>query len=171
MIPKYYVKEFNNGNDIYVFLESTKLHDYKLTKDGWQTNWISDFIQDPYLDKYALKTISTNELIGLAAYRFMEKERTIVIEYMEASPASNPTINHDKRKYSGIGKVLIAFAVQLAIDHGFDGLIILKAKTTELRKHYIKNYNAFSFRRDDMFTLMIAPDDSYKLFRDYLVEE
>ena len=38
---------------------------------------------------------------------------------MEAGPESNPVIVGRDRKYTGIGRVLIAFGIKLSVDHGF----------------------------------------------------
>ena len=53
----------------------------------------------------------------------------------------------------GIGAALLAFGIQLPIDYGYGGAIYLKAKTTQLREHYMRNYGAIPFSRFDPFLL------------------
>ena len=47
-----------------------------------------------------------------------------------------------ERKYRGIGKLLIAYGIKLSIDNGFNGDVVLEAKTTELARHYANDYGA-----------------------------
>ncbi len=92
------------------------------------------------LEKYAVKL--ENELIGLGAYEINESSLVIHIVYMEAQPESNPVIVGKDRKYRGIGKLLIAYGIKLSIDNGFNGDVVLEAKTTELARHYVEDYGA-----------------------------
>lgn len=50
------------------------------------------------------------------------------IVYMEAYPASNPTIVDKDRKYSGIGRLLIAYGIKISIDNGLRVMLSLKQK-------------------------------------------
>lgn len=53
-------------------IREATLNDYNTTvQDGWQTSWLSDFIQQEELEKYALEIKATKELVGLGAYRNM----------------------------------------------------------------------------------------------------
>ena len=74
------------------------------------------------------------------------------------------------RKYAGIGAALLAFGIQLPIDYGYGGAIYLKAKTTQLREHYMRNYGAIPFSRFDPFLLLIDGDAARELFGQYLKE-
>ena len=66
---------------------------------------------------------------------------------MEAQPESNPTLDGGNPKYTGIGRLMIAFGIKLSIDNGFAGDVILEAKTTALAKHYEKISAQFCCRR------------------------
>ena len=65
---------------------------------------------------------------------------------------------------------LLAFGIQLPIDYGYGGAIYLKAKTTQLREHYMRNYGAIPFSRFDPFLLLIDGDAARELFGRYLKE-
>ena len=70
-----------------------------------------------------------------------------------------------------IGAALLAFGIQLSIDYGYGGAIYLKAKTTEIREHYIRDFGAIPFSRYDPFLLLIDGDAARELFSQYLEEE
>ena len=70
-----------------------------------------------------------------------------------------------------IGAALLAFGIQLSIDYGYGGAIYLKAKTTEIREHYIRDFGAIPFSRHDPFLLLIDGDAARELFVQYLEEE
>lgn len=97
----------------------------------WQTNWLSDYIQHRKFEKYALKT-DVGELVALAAYEVLENDVMVHITYIESQPKSNPTIVGHSKKYSGIGRVLIAYGIKLSIDHDCGGTVTFEAKVPEL---------------------------------------
>ena len=70
----------------------------------------------------------------------------------------------------GIGAALLAFGIQLPIDYGYGGAIYLKAKTTQLREHYMRNYGAIPFSRFEPFLLLLDGDAARELFGQYLKE-
>ena len=125
-----------------VVVEPMKASDAEQTNRPpyWQTSWTSEYLADDRYERYAVK--SGNELIGLGAYEVKESSLVVHIVYMEAQPESNPTIVGDNRKYRGIGRLLIAFGIKLSIDYGFNGDVVLEAKTEELARHYSKDYGA-----------------------------
>lgn len=55
----------------------------------------------------------------------------VYIQYIESHPASNPTLT-PKKKYLNIGRMMVAFGIQLSIDSGKNGVVTFEAKTTEL---------------------------------------
>ncbi len=107
----------------------------------WQTSWLSDYIQDNKFEKYALKT-DAGELVALAAYEILENDVMVHITYIESQPESNPTIAGHSRKYSGIGRVLIAYGIKLSIDHDCGGTVTFEAKVPELGEHYVRDFGA-----------------------------
>ena len=139
-------------------------------RESWQTSWLSDFIRQDALEKYALTIAATDELVGLGAYRNMPESMLVFVEYIESSPVCNPTLT-GKRKYTGIGASLLAFAIQLSVDYGYGGTICLKAKTTAIREHYIKAFGAIPFSRYDPYLLLIDGNAAKELFSHFLKEE
>ena len=131
---------------------------------------MSEYLQDEALEKYALEIVITGELIGLGAYRNMPEGVLVYVEYIESAPESNPTLSQT-RKYLGIGAALLAYGIQLSVDYGYGGAIYLKAKTSEIREHYIKDFGAIPFSRRDPFLLLIDGEAAQNLFSQYLREE
>ena len=133
----------------------------------WQTSWTSEFLKAPRLDRYAMKV--QGELIALGAYEIQEDSLTVYIVYMESHPESNPTMAKN-RKYTGIGRLLIAYGIKLSVDNGFGGDVILRAKTTELEKHYIKDFGAVRLPSFDAAAprYIIADEAAKRIFFSYL---
>ena len=131
----------SNGNRVPVTIAPMSKDDAKQTDafPKWQTSWMSDFITDSDFDCYAVK--NDDELIALGAYEIQKGILVVYIVYMESHPESNPTLTHN-RKYTGIGKLLIALGIKLSVDNGFGGDVVLRAKTSSLEKHYINDYGA-----------------------------
>ena len=71
----------------------------------------------------------------------MEKAIAVYIAYAESAPSSNPTMTESK-KYSGIGKAVIAFGIAMSVNFGFGGTVFFEAKTTELARHYQRDFGA-----------------------------
>ena len=137
MTPHYFVTDVSSGAQLPAEIIPASKDDFAQTKQDWQTDWNSDFIQRPELEKYALKISETHELVGLGAYQNLPESVLVYVEYIESAPKSNPTVS-PKKKYSGIGAALLAYGIQLSIDYGYGGAIYLKAKTSEIREHYIR---------------------------------
>jgi hypothetical protein len=94
----------------------------------------------------------------------------VYIEYIESHPESNPTLTIQK-KYLGIGRMMIAFGIQLSIDSGKNGVVTFEAKTDELAKHYIRDFGArpvASLYPDGPKTFMIADQAAKDIFSSYL---
>lgn len=106
----------------------------------WQTSWTSEYIKSLKGHKIALKSLD-DELLALAVYKDMGKAMHIYIAYMEAQPESNPNCVTTK-KYHNIGRVLIAYGIKLSVDALYGGDVTLEAKTPELAKHYMQDFEA-----------------------------
>ena len=170
MQPCYCIIDGQSNEQIPASIREATATDFERTaRKHWQTDWRTDFIQDTTLEKYALELDATKELVGLAAYRDMPEGVLVYVEYMERAPSGNPTLSKT-RKYAGIGAALLAFGIQLPIDYGYGGAIYLKAKTSQLREHYMRNYGAIPFSRFDPFLLLIDGDAARELFGQYLKE-
>ena len=132
MTLQYFVTASDTGNRIPIEVDKSTPADLAATKESWQTDWTSEFIGDPALEKYTAKT-ENGEIVALGAYRETESSMFVYIEYIESHPESNPTLTIQK-KYLGIGRMMIAFGIQLSIDSGKNGVVTFEAKTDELAK-------------------------------------
>ena len=153
MTLQYFVTASDTGNRIPIEVDKSTPADLAATKESWQTDWTSEFIGDPALEKYTAKT-ENGEIVALGAYRETEFSMFVYIEYIESHPESNPTLTIQK-KYLGIGRMMIAFGIQLSIDSGKNGVVTFEAKTDELAKHYIRDFGTIQvFAKQSGGTLM-----------------
>ena len=171
MQPAYYVIDTATHTQVPATVRPATQNDFLKTEaEQWQTSWLSKFIQEDTLEKYALEISGTQELIGLGAYRDVPDGILVAVEYIESAPNSNPTLT-SSRKFRGIGAALLAFGIQLSIDYGYGGTIYLKAKTTRLREHYIQDFGAIPFSHVGPFMLLIDGAAAKSLFSRFLEEE
>lgn len=135
----------------------------------WQTSWTSEYLADKRLEKYAAKV--GNELIALGAYEILEHALVVHIVYMEAQPESNPILDEGTPKYTGIGRLMIAYGIKLSIDNGLTGDVVLEAKTTSLAQHYERDFGAVLLPafRSSAPRYLIADDAAKRIFFTYLV--
>ena len=95
----------------------------------------------------------------------------LVLDYSQ--PESNANLLHmtaHAKKYTGIAKALFAYAVQQSMQHGYDGVVLYKAKTATLLKYYIHAFGARPVSRYDPFRLVLWEDAAQKLISEYEVE-
>lgn len=172
MLLQYFVTENKTGACIPVEITPATQSDLLVTKSGWQSDWTSDFIRDSQLEKRVAKAAS-GEIIALGAYREDQNGISIFIVNMEAHPQSNPTLT-DQRKYTGIGRMMIAYGIQLSIDSGHGGVVTFAAKTDELYEHYIQDFHAvpiFQPLPGGPKLLMLADEGAQEIFSTYLSRE
>lgn len=172
MYPKYYVWQDNRRINIDIdFASRCDLKNANI-ENGWQTDWTSEFIMNPFLQKYAAKSID-GELLGLAAYEKANHGLAVYIAYVENHPESNPTLT-TVRKYTGIGKALIAYGVQLSIDMGYGGTVSFEAKTDKLLQYYTNEIGAIVLPSNNLLhgnepiSMMLADEAARTLFSSYL---
>ncbi len=106
----------------------------------------------------------------MGAYREDDHGISVFIANIEAHPESNPTIS-TVRKYAGIGRMMIAYGIQLSIDSGHGGIVTFEAKTDELYDHYIKDFHAvpiFQPHSGGPKLLMLADEGAQEIFSTYL---
>lgn len=134
----------------------------------WQTSWTSEFLDEDRFEKYAAKV--NGELIALAAYEVLQNSLVVHIVYMEAHPDSNPTMDGGNPAYRGIGRLLVAYGIKLSIDNGFAGDVVLEAKTTNLARHYEKDFGAVRLPLFESSAprYLIADEAAKKIFFTYL---
>lgn len=140
----------------------------------WQTDWESDYLARPSVDKFAMK-LPDGKLIALGAYQISGQKAYVYIVYVESAPESNPTITpFGKREYYGIGEALIAFGIKYSIDNGCRGDVLFDAKTDELARHYERDFGAKLLpgaSAGGPKRFMLADEDAWNLFSNYLTEE
>lgn len=136
---------------------------------AWQTSWTSDYLMKSRFENYAAKV--EDELIALSAYEIMNHSLVVHIVYMEAQPESNPNLDGGNPKYTGIGRLMIAYGIKLSIDNGFAGDVVLEAKTPELAEHYKKDFGAMLLPTFDSAAprYLIADEAAKQIFFTYLV--
>ena len=104
------------------------------------------------------------------AYVVDGKSLTVEIVYVESADHSNANLLHAERrtkKYIGIAKALFAYAVSISIENGYDGVLVFKAKTSELVEYYIREFGASRAGSYDPFRLVIWEDAAQLLIKDF----
>ena len=159
------------GERVSVTIEPITQRDAELTNGEplWQTSWTSEALSDERFQRYAAK--AGDELIALGAYEILEHALVVHIVYLEAQPESNPTLDEGRPKYTGIGRMMIAYGIKLSIDNGFAGDVVLEAKTTELARHYERDLGAVQLPtfQSSAPRYLIADEAAKRIFFTYLV--
>lgn len=150
-----------------VVVEATE-DDLSLTA-GWQTNWLSPEAS-AMPNKVALHRSDNNELLGLMSYVVDGRGLAVEIVYIESAGHSNANMLRDRsqpKKYIGIAKALFAYAVSVSIAAGFDGIVVFKAKTTELVEYYIREFGARHAGTYDPFRLILWEDSAARIMAEF----
>lgn len=144
------------------------LADFQSTGD-WQTLWTSQAVAS-MPNKVALRRSDDGELLGLMSYEINSKGLAVEIIYVESAGHSNANLlkqRGEKKKYLGIARALFAYAVKISVDEGFDGVIFFRAKTTELRSYYMKEFGAVPLGQYDPFRLIVWEDAAAEILSEY----
>lgn len=56
----------------------------------------------------------------------------------------------------------------MSFDHGFDGVLYFRAKTTELVEYYTQEFGAIAPMRYDPFRMIILEEAAAKILLDYM---
>lgn len=139
---------------------------------GWQSDWTSPYASQ-LPNKVALRCRDDDAPLGLMSYVLDEKGLAVEVIYLESARHSNANLLHiegGQKKYIGIAKALFAYAVQISLDAGFDGVLVFKAKTSELLNYYMDVYGARQVSSYDPFRLVIWEDAAADLLSDFIVE-
>ena len=156
------------GGKVPVYVSEATPNDLCATT-RWQTQWTSKAaLEMP--NKVALRRTDSNELLGLMAYVLDGKSLAVEIVYVESADHSNANLLHaegKKKKYIGIAKALFAYAVSISLENGYDGVLVFKAKTSELVKYYIREFGASRAGSYDPFRLVIWEDAAQRLIEDF----
>ena len=135
----------------------------------WQTQWTSRAARE-MPNKVALRRRDNAELLGLMSYEFDEKGLAVEVIYLESAGHSNANLLHTKggqKKYIGIAKALFAYAASVSVEAGFGGVLFFKAKTSELREYYIREFGAMPLGSYDPFRLIIWEDAAERIISEY----
>lgn len=158
------------NQQIPVFIVPMSRDDAELTNLSpmWQTSWTSEYLAEECFKKYAAKV--GDELIALGAYEVLNHALVVHIVYMEAQPESNPNLDGGRPKFTGIGRLMIAYGIKLSIDNGFAGDVVLEAKTTELARHYETEFGAVRLPVFDSSAprYLVADEAAKRIFFTYL---
>lgn len=152
-------------------VEMATEQDFAATQN-WQTSWNSTYAQT-LPNKVALHRKDNDELLGLMSYELDDRGLAVEILYMESARHSNANLVHAEgghKKYLGIAKAMFAYAVQISLDAGFDGVLVFKAKTSELLDYYMKEYGARQVGSYDPFRLVIWEDAAERLIAEFRKE-
>ena len=142
---------------------------YLIQTGDWQTQWTSQAVQERP-NKVALRRRDNAELLGLMSYTLDEKGLAVEIIYLESAGHSNANLLRTRggeKKYIGIAKALFAHAAAVSVEAGFGGVLFFKAKTTELREYYIREFGAMPLGSYDPFRLIIWEDAAEHIIAEY----
>jgi ribosomal protein S18 acetylase RimI-like enzyme len=98
---------------------------------GWAFDWKKPIGTD--FEVYGLVTEEyPDEVQGLVAVRanYHEDFRCVFLDIVESAPHNKKIA--PRRKYIGVGKVLVAFAAQYSKDHDLDGCVSLTSKSNKI---------------------------------------
>ena len=119
----------------------------------------------------ALRQADDGELLGLMSYELDERGLAVEIIYMESARHSNANllrVEGGRKRYVGIAKALFAYAVQVSLDHGFDGALYFRAKTSELVEYSQKEFGAIAPAQYDPFRMIILEEAAVAILSDFM---
>lgn len=163
-----FVVDADSGKKIAAVVREASEQDLTATRT-WQTSWETSFaVELP--NKVALHRADDEELLGLMSYELDEKGFAVEIVYMESACHSNANLLHAEgghKRYYGIAKALFAYAVQVSLDAGFDGVLVFKAKTSELLDYYAREFGARRAAAYDPFRMIIWEDAAERIISEF----
>lgn len=95
------------------------------------------------------------------------------IIYVESAGHSNANRTAQmgrKKRYIGIAKALFSYAVQVSLEAGFGGVLFFRAKTSELREYYKREFGAVQLGQYDPFRMIIWEDAAEAILTEYREE-
>jgi len=163
-----FVYDTTDLSTIPVEVKPATAQDLSATK-SWQTNWNSTYAKQ-LPNKTALHRKDNGELLGLMSYTLDQQNLAVEILYIENARSSNANllrVDGGQKRYRGIAKAMFAYAVQLSLDAGFDGVLFFKAKTSRLLEYYIREFGARQVGSFDPFRLVIWEDAAQHLISEF----
>ena len=167
-----YVLDAVSSEKVPAEIDPASKEDLAATHD-WQTNWESTYARQ-LPNKVALHRKDNYELLGLMSYELDERGLAVEVLYMESARHSNANLLHaagEAKRYIGIAKAMFAYAVQISKEAGFDGVLIFKAKTSELLEYYMREFGARQVGTYDPFRLVLWEDAAEALISEYRRDE
>lgn len=163
-----FVLDAQSNEIIPTYVDTATEKDFNDTAD-WQTVWTTEAVaQMP--NKVALHRTDNGELLGLMSYDADYKSLAVEIIYIESAKHSNANMLRQvgkQKKYVGVAKALFAYAVEVSIQAGFEGVVFFKAKTTELLEYYMKEFEAKQIGSYDPFRLVLWEDAAEKVISEF----
>ena len=163
-----FVRDAISGRKIPDVVSAATQQDLATTKD-WQTSWETPFAHD-LPNKVTLRRTDDGELLGLMSYELYDKGLAVEVIYMENARHSNANLLHAEgghKRYYGIAKALFAYAVQVSLDAGFGGVLIFKAKTSDLLDYYARAFGARRAAAYDPFRMIIWEDAAERIIAEF----
>ena len=163
-----FVRDAVSDEKVSAIVNAATEQDLVSTKD-WQTSWETPFAHG-LPNKVALRRTDDSELLGLMSYDLDENGLAVEIIYMESARHSNANLLHAEgghKRYYGIAKALFAYAVQVSLDAGFDGVLVFKAKTSDLLDYYARAFGAQRAAAYDPFRMIIWEDAAERIIAEF----
>lgn len=163
-----FVRDAESGDKIPAVVEAATGRDLAATKD-WQTNWTTPFAAK-LPNKVALRRTDNGELLGLMSYELDERGLAVEILYIESARHSNANLLHVEgghKRYYGVAKALFAYAVQVSLEAGFDGVLVFRAKTSDLLDYYARAFGARRVAAYDPFRMIIWEDAAERIIAEF----
>lgn len=108
---------------------------YKLyNKYGW-FKWAKEFVKKEN-KLFGMFVEGKDEIQGVIAIQEQQENQVIHIELMESAPHNK--YSHSNQLYSGIGKNLLCFAIDLSFQLNYEGYIGFYAKKNQNEDYYKK---------------------------------
>lgn len=159
-----FVEDVEAGARVPVHTATATVDDLQATQD-WQTMWTTDSVaQMP--NKVALHRTDDGELLGLMSYEATSYGMAVEIVYMESARHSNANLLKKEnlpKKYHVIAMALFAYAIEQSMVAGFGGVLVFKAKSTELLEYYCEAFRARPVAKYDPFRLVIWEDAAMEI--------
>ena len=163
-----FVRDAVSDGKVPAVVNAATEQDLVSTRD-WQTSWETKFARG-LPNKVALRRTDDSELLGLMSYELDERGLAVEVIYMESARHSNANLLHAEgghKRYYGIAKALFAYAVQVSLDAGFDGVLVFKAKTSDLLDYYARMFGARRATAYDPFRMIIWEDAAERIIAEF----
>lgn len=104
------------------------------------------------------------------SYEVDERSLAVEIIYIESACHSNANILHPEggqKRYTGVAKALFAYAVQVSLEADCDGVLVFKAKNSDLLDYYIREFGARQAGSYDPFRLVVWEDAAEEIIAEF----